>query len=241
VDTDLRASLIASGVAAVLSLLVGVISGVDFLPLVLRALVGGLFFGAIVFGALFLLRRFLPEAFGAEAEEAQPGQIVGGNVDIVLPGDLPPSPEGQAEAEEDLESVVQPPMPRRARRPAAVVAEADDDEVEEALAEEVSPYASDSLLDGPPADEDEDAAVAAAAAAASLPMRTSEGLDDLDVLPDLESLSDGFSSSPEADGTPVHEYGETERRPREGGSRGDADPAVLAQAVRTLLKRDQER
>jgi hypothetical protein len=242
VDTDLRASLIASGAAAVLSILVGIISGVEFLPLMLRALLGGLAFGGVVFLALFLLRRFLPELFGAQEEAEKP---LGGNVDIVLPGEVPEpisGAEARDEAAEDVEAVVDEAPPRRPGR-AAAAAPADDggDEAEAGLSEDVSPFVADSLLDGPPADEDEGAAVAAAAAAAAKPLRNHGGLDDLDVLPDLESLSDGFSTSAEADGTSVHEYGESERRPKEGGSRGDADPAVLAQAVRTLLKRDQER
>ena len=72
-----------------------------------------------------------------------------------------------------------------------------------------------------------------------------EGLDDLDVLPDLESLTDGFISvqGGNRESSPPHQdYEDPEPRRRESGGSGQAaDPAMLAQAVRTLLKRDQER
>ena len=261
-DTDLRASLIASGAAAILSILVGAISGVGFLAIVLRALAGGIVFGAIVYGALVLFRRFLPELFSSAAgsEDAEP--MVGGAVDIVLPGEGPePGPEAGleaidmgtqpaeapaamgfeaapaagAQAERPARAAV-PPVPPRARRSSAFVAE-------ESEAEDVTPYLGESLIDSDGAEETvaEDLPLAGQAQQAPL-ARSSEGLDDLDVLPDLESLSDGFGSSMGGGGMPVaHDVSEPDNRPREGGRRGDADPAMLAQAVRTLLKRDQER
>jgi len=264
VDTDLRASLIASGAAAILSMLVGVISGVGFLAIVLRALAGGIVFGAIVYGALVLFRRFLPELFSSEAGSEADESMIGSAVDIVLPGEGPetaadagleasemgssPPEVGVAMGDESIgaESSAEAPerparaavsaAPARARRAQAFAAEEEE-------AEDVTPYLGESLIDGDSAEEAvaEDLPLANQAKPAAL-TRQSDGLDDLDVLPDLESLSDGFGSSMGGGGMPAaHDVSEPDHRPREGGRRGDADPAMLAQAVRTLLKRDQER
>lgn len=265
-DTDLRASLIASGAAAILSMLVGVISGVGFLAIVLRALAGGIVFGAVVYGAFFLFRRFLPEMFssGDGAETGEP--VVGGTVDIVLQGEGPEETLGAGQGLTDLDSAAigtgtdleaglasnlvgtpepaqqrsarspVPPAPARGRQPAVLAAEEEE-------AEDVSPFAGESLIDGDGSEEGEAEAFPQPqpSARASL-ARSSDGLDDLDVLPDLESLSEGFPSSMGGGGpAPAHEFPESDHRPSDGGRRGDTDPAMLAQAVRTLLKRDQER
>lgn len=251
-DSDLRASLIASGAAAILSILVGVIAGVGFLTLALRAVLGGLVFGGVVYGGFFLMRRYLPELFGpAERDEAEPGEA-GSTVNIVL----------QGEGAEDY--AVGEGEPRRPARMGAGGREGIDGGLgrdgEEGEAGEIgdpprrrSPslqkpvveeedysYSSESLL------EDEVQPAGAAGAAPAQPraaeFRSSVGIDDIDVLPDLESLSDGFAPmSHDGGDESIHSYSEAEPRAREGGGSGKTDPAVLAQAVRTLLKRDQER
>ena len=263
-DTDLRASLIASGAAAILSMLVGAISGVGFLAIVLRALAGAVVFGAIVYGALMLFRRFLPELFSSEAESEAEDSMVGGAVDIVLPGEepvtaaeaepqdlepetaeaglapaaatAPPEAGAAAKAPERPARATVPPVASRNRRSPAFAAEEEE-------AEDVTPFIGESLIDSDGAEEAEAAELSPVGQAQQSPlMRSPDGLDDLDVLPDLESLSDGFSSSMGSSGMPsATEVSEPDRRPREGGRRGEADPAMLAQAVRTLLKRDQER
>lgn len=263
-DTDLRASLIASGAAAILSILVGAVSGVGFLAIVLRALAGGIVFGAIVYGAFALFRRFLPELFSSEAESGSPEPLVGGAVDIVLPGEGPEvtvgtGPDGfvarPAEGAGAMEAEAVGAEPRSAaperavRATAAAAVPAGTRRVpafaaEEEEAEDVTPYLGESLIDSDGTEEAgaEELPLASQNQQAAPLSRPSDGLDDLDVLPDLESLSDGFNSSMGGGGmSTTHEVSEPDHRPREGGRRGDADPAMLAQAVRTLLKRDQER
>lgn len=226
-ETDLRASLIASGVAALLSVLVGLVSGVGALALFVRALLGGLGFGAFVFGALSLLRRFVPELFESQAE-AFP--TTGTSVDIVLPGDLPEGGETLevgAEASESVPAAPSRPAPRarRSRQGADLVEEAEEiDFGSESLLEDSVP------VDGPPGPP-------------PLPAAGGGGsFDELDVLPDLEALSGGFSPlAGEAQGEAPLDLDESPPSRPQGGRGSDADPMVLAQAVRTLLKRDQER
>lgn len=208
-DTDLRASLIASGVAAILSIIVGAISGVGFLALVLRALVGGLVFGGLVYGALLLIRRFLPEFFDRQAEDGGMPEM-GGNLDIVLPGDDEAPQDLLPEERSDVLPLEEPEgrdpggaaaqatspgmakaenAPPRQRRPAVPVPEPAPRSRQAAVvaeeAEDLSPYAGESLIDGN-ATDDEEAVVAPASPARLAMTRPSDGLDDLDVLPDLE-------------------------------------------------------
>lgn len=240
-ETDLRASLIASGAAALLSILVGLVSGVGALALFLRALAGGLAFGAIVLGALFLLRRFVPDLFEGQGESIPES---GNSVDIVLPGDLPEGSEvldSESEVGDAVDigdsaasSAAPPVQARPVRQPTGDrKARQAVDLVEEA--EEVG-YGAESLL------EDVGAADGLAASPPPPSSRGPGGFDDLDVLPDLESLSDGFSPmAGEAQGEGSQDFRETRPSRSEGGKGTDADPMALAQAVRTLLKRDQER
>lgn len=227
-DSDLRASLAVGVVASAISALVGILSSIPFLPLFLRALIGGILAVALTFGAMQLLRRAVPDLFSASGpvpaeaipnveaegaaeaapEDADPSML-GQAVDIVLPGGT-----------EDGSFLA--PMDAGAAEPFDAAT---------ARAEEVH------LLEP-------DEAVSAAPFSAEAPLpRSSGGIDDLDVLPDLESLSDSFSEpiSPAtvASGGEGGGYSDVSRSaaPAQGG---DADPATLAQAVRTLLKRDQK-
>lgn len=239
-DSDLRASLIASAAAAALSALVGAIAGVPFLAILLRAGAGGLAFGAFVYGAIALLRRFTPglveegasgESVGHAGPEEEPAP--GSSVNIVLPAEGPGAEERGDEAfgadhgaevgldaDSGLEEL--PEAPRRAVR-----APEDSGGYE---------FAAGSLVDA------EDAEPVGARAAVGASPGPAESFDELDVLPDLESLSDSFEAAATRSMTRGSDDDEGARRPRPQGSGGDrnSDPAVLAQAVRTLLKRDEK-
>jgi hypothetical protein len=245
VNTDLRASLIASGAAALLSAIVGALSAVAFLPLLLRAVLGGLLIGGIVFGAFALARRFMPELFGEAEESPSTDSGLGSAVNIVLPAE---EPELGAEKEEldSLESA-EPgaAAPDLAASPESVPgpskgAESAPSRPAPAAYEDDSDFGGESLLDGP--EEASSAGSAELPSFSDSPLR--EGLEDLDVLPDLDSLSDSFAESP----SPARNEDADERRGAHGFAGGKAsasgaagsDPALLAQAVRTLLKRDQK-
>jgi hypothetical protein len=249
VDTDLRSSLVAALAAALLSALVGTIAGVGFGAIMLRALLGGALFGGLVYGGIFFARRSLPgldrgeapsdDGLGQFAEEAVKGRAV----DIVLPGEEPglsplvdegaDSAEGFVPLGTAAASAAEPPStsssavaearaeaPRSSPRPApAPLAE------EEPVAEEVG-----SLL-GP-----EEAETGAAAVP---PSAGGGAFEDLDVLPDLDGFTDSFAP------TDVHASGSDSpsQSVSMGGSSGrndSLDPTQLAQAVRTMLKRDQK-
>ncbi len=272
-DRDLRASLIASGVAAVLSIMVGVIKRVDALSLFLRAILGGLIFGALIYGGILLIRRFLPELLGEGPQEADVGQEPGSGVNIVLPGEGPDDDEAnaasaggivdQGSVREKGVGAAGPSFRPRGGRPGIAAIDEDEDEYS---------YENESLLDDEGGGEAVAGLGAAALLAASEPEggtgngsrngykagngqiaaargevrqpnhRETMGVDDIDVLPDLDTLSGGFSSvAPETSAPIQHLHEDTAPQAREAGGGGKADPTMLAQAVRTLLKRDQER
>ena len=78
--------------------------------------------------------------------------------------------------------------------------------------------------------------------------RPSVALDELDTLPDLDGFSDSFSEShheatdpgaaPGADSSRL--MGVSDSMPTAGNPNAGTDPAVLAKAVQTLLRRDQK-
>lgn len=221
-SADIRVIVIAAAGAAFLSALTGIISQVAFGALMLRAVLSGLGFAALAAGLSMLIRRFLPEVFGgtssAESSEnpsastAPEARDPEHRLNIVLPGEGMESPS-------DVESL-----------PAAVepsdVGAADLRDFERE-AEEIG---ADSLV--PQGGEERDEPVNATA-------RPPSSFEDLDVLPDLDGLSDVFSSA-------AHGEMDTGEPPAKdpisttGASRDGVDAVTMAQAVRTLLKRDQK-
>lgn len=254
-DKDLRASLVAAGAAVALSALVGVIAGVGILILFLRALACGVFVGAAAYGAIFLLRQTVPEVVAPPIESDGGVDLeMGGNVDIVLPSegpvleaesdvDIPSS----LEAAEDEESGLEPAPPQASpyQAPSRQVFPRPKRKVEtegEALrASEAAELEDASLLEPEARGVEAVAAIPANASSA----RDKPGFEDLDVLPDLDGFSDSFTASEFASGGSPSS-GSDRPAPRSGGSASPRagqegmDPASLAQAVRTILKRDQK-
>ncbi|MBP7262729.1 MAG: hypothetical protein KBB32_01015 [Spirochaetia bacterium] len=241
---DLRLSTGAGLGAAVLSATVAAFSRVPLGALVLRAVLLGALFALMTYGAIAVLRRFMPELFedGQAPADALEREAPGQRVNIVLPGDEAPAVSGPgAESADSAESVATaegelagssgeapehiPVLDRvmAAERPER---RADDDLAD--IESDVEAIQAESLI--PKNDQPEPV---------SRPPRPSVALDELDVLPDLDTLSDSFSEVV-SDG----DQGEEESpiyAPVSGGSDSAAgDPAALAKAVQTLLRRDQK-
>lgn len=262
VDLDLRPPLIAAGSAAAFSVLVGILAGVPLGTILLRALIGGLFFGALAFGGILVLRNTAPELFagadfGGEGGPAAPEPPeMGRAVDIVLGGDdgedaagVEDQPIGDAMLE-DLESgepedeglsdggipgsasIGGAPARDQVRGSAGKTDAAPDGDTDFEDAEQVAESLSQEM------EEPARGKKGGKGVAAALPP-PGTGLDDLDSLPDLESMSDSFVE--ELPGEGPKDEGHAERGVASGRGRGGVnDPAVLAQAVRTLIKRDKK-
>ena len=87
----LKAPLIIAGTTCVLSMLIGLISGVRFLHILGRGLIAGVGAGSFVFCARILLKRFIPDLFAPPvlsdiAETADSSS--GSNINITLDDDL---------------------------------------------------------------------------------------------------------------------------------------------------------
>lgn len=205
-----------AGAAFVLSALVGVIGGVSFGVLLLRALVIAAVFAGGSLGVGFAVDHFLPELHQSTAAAGE--KESGGTVDIVVDDDLLTDdslsaqlPEETADNSEDVDD-------------AAELAQAGDDESTdegELLAEE-SP-ATGTFSPGIQATE--------VGSSGSEEEEVEELAEDTDAeaLPDMDRMSGSFVAPPEA--------GES-AGPEESGSTG-GDPSIMARAIQTVLKREE--
>ncbi len=242
-DKDLRASLVAAGSAAALSALIGLFAGVGFGTLVFRALLCAILIGVAVYGGILLLRNLLPGVLteGDDAEDFDAlsgGDEKGTNIDIVLPGEAASS--ASFAGPEGISGYAAAGRSGGGFDRAGFGGERPD--LDETAAE-LTPVDETSLLDS---DDGEGRGVAAIPINPGYDraLRPSAGFDDLDVLPDLEGFSDAFTASEFSSGGSSDAVG-----PAKGGGQGlsgskagpeGLDPASLAQAVRTILKRDQK-
>jgi len=212
VSVDVRASGVGAAAAFMLSVLVGLISGVSFGTVLLRALFSGIVFGAGVYGARLLLARYVPELLNAGNVES-----AGAGVDISV-GDDDDEAELTAAAERAGES--------------------GGDGFDDSLVEEVEEVpAAETRPQTKPAP---DSGIAEEA--------TGELLDSNDELPELDGFSDTFSSSTPSDAEGEPSENSHSGRNSEGldsldgssssGGGDGSDPRVMADAIRTVLKRE---
>lgn len=207
---DWRVSAVAAGVAFILSLLVGVVAGVGFGALLLRAILWAALFAGGAIGVRAVVDRFLPELresfAGSTTTSSDDATQAGSNVNIVVDEDLmgegsigaPFADDGESQPE-DLEEL-----------DAADEAEAvaDDDETPAPLSQA---RAGD--------DPQELAEVAPEAGSASS-------------LPDIEGFSESFSEGPAAEGGAV--AADQSVKDDSGG-----DAGTMARAIRTVLQREE--
>jgi hypothetical protein len=212
-----RTVAIFAAAGLVLSLLVGLLARNPFGVMVLRALLFAILFSGVGAGMQYVVRRFLPEIAGSEAAGPEGGgdaavKPEGSTIDIVLPEEPVPAaeaPEGRGETLEELPGT----------------GEAIGDTVVEELdgAEPVP---------GP--------APAPAPEPAPRVVGRARIRDGLDGLPDIGSIGTGGDAA----------RSNTRNATRFPGARAkpsDAtrdvlereDPATLARAVRTVLKREE--
>ncbi len=211
----------AAAAGAVVSLVAALAGGNPVGTILLRMVVSALVAGALGLGARFVLRRFLP---GIEAPSAPP------TVDILLDEELPLAPQEGRGQEEELGAAVED-----------LAEEADggqglgESEGELGLAE-TEPFPELPEAEGPQAPETEpfpeQSGQRSEAAAEELPSGELEALSAAD--------SDAFSDSEEA-GLPSRRALKAEELEAQLDSvtKGQ-DPASLAKAVRTFLRKDQE-
>lgn len=233
-DSGIRASAFAGLGALFLSIIISTFSGAPFGVILLRAILSGVGFSILVFIAIKTTSRFIPELFDDSSAQASwakdnasgiaSSNVLGSRVDIVL------SEEDDQEEPELLEAVSD-----------GYKENTDNIVADDELKREVQ-----SLVSNPVLTEESDEE--------TVMPRPSVALDELDSLPDLDGFSDSFASlNPDGsenidpdnrrDGN-ESDYsrlaGPSSSMPSSGNPNAGQDPAVLAKAVQTLMRRDQK-
>jgi hypothetical protein len=218
---------IAAGIGALISLIAGLAGGNPFGRVVLRMLFSILLAGALGAAIQYVLRRFLPE-LGSKAEgESAP------SVDIVIEDELPlgePGPEARAVAGA-------PPLFAEVEQPAFA-----GREPAFAALEQEAPLGREPALAAVEMPEEREPALAEAVSEEQFgPLETLAGPEEeMPSEGSLESLPDmgGLGPSASAGGTGRFR-GELAEAQVDSLVKGQ-DPAILAKAVRTFLRKDQE-
>ena len=250
---DWRWAAYPAAVAFTLSLLTGIIAGVDFLTLLLRALLGSALFAALGSGASALIERQLPELLQTPAPSSEASRP---RVDITVGDD---EETGQREDSSDDEAVDSlDDENEEAGEGEAAFQSLEADQIEEVTPKEEAPSRTP-----PPRREEQDIteSLVEEVEESALPdeeltkashfeeeeNNNSEELESVDELPDIG----GFEGAFDGDGPPSSEGGEEEglsdygsssssrssRSAPEGLEAGN-DPAQIAKAMQTMLKRD---
>ncbi len=234
----------SAGFAFLLSLLIGVISGVSFGVAFFRAILGGIVFGSLAYGAIFLIRKYLPE-LGKTIAGEQDDVTTEGGVDIVIEDENPPSHPyaGTMDA-----------VPSETGEKGESGSENESGETELSGSEDY-----DGSEEIPPAEEEEDSGtgfveeveelsdtVSKKASGEEEEVGELESVEEdenttIDSLPDIDSLSDTFAvtGAGEEEGEDALTSSQTDSSIDSVDVAGERqDPRVIAKAVQTMMKKD---
>jgi hypothetical protein len=245
---NLKLSVIAAGAAFVLSLIIGFISRAAFFHILLRALAsGGLFFFLSAF-AYWVISQFVPELLDLGEDDASPGglPLPGSNVDITVDSAededtdmLPPldqqytgaqaAPETAQDGVPELFSPAPPPGQSSANTGANQALDLGD--------QDGYTNGGVSVNAGAPGAKPEGTLAAAIPGTA----------DMVDTLPDLELLSTAFAPSEEEEAgeeafipTDIGGISGSPQGKKSSAGQGDFNVKEMAQAIQTILKKDEK-
>lgn len=222
---------IVFGIAAFsLSFILGIFARADFFMLLLRALLAGIFSSGLSIAAYFILDNFLPEFFNSEDSQIDAGMDraqSGKAVDIVLDDDE--AAREMASVQRKAELFRNPFGDAPESRKSSLEGDAESLKDDPILLKEESENESDDDT-------------------SSLPIAVQ---NDLDVLPDLEGLSDTFIQPLQGDSdfssddrlkSAYQDLNETptQSTTRSSGSSDGRDTETIVKAVRTLMARDKK-
>jgi len=225
-EIDWRFGAGCAAVAFVISVLFGIIGGVQFGTLILRAFLGALIFAVLGVGCHRLMKSFLPELFETSQVEERDS---GGNVDIIIQD---AGAEGSASNDESVPISVKPALGKNH------VPETESGDVEEETGE------FDSLVE----EMEEVSAPAAEAAAVRKETKVKDeafvNAENVDDLPDLGEMESSFSTAvgvqeEVADAKRLQGSSSGGVDALGGGGEGQ-DPAHLAKVLQTILKKGNE-
>lgn len=222
-----KMSAIAAAACFLLSFVTGLFARVHFLDLLLRALFMGLLGGGLAIALRILVLRFLPELAESPGGAGKaPLNDTGGKVDIVVADD-------SGSADESGDSGIRIDGQEATLQEVVSTGPADGEGGD--FAQELEELKTSPIL-SPRGEESEER---------YQPVKPPDVIEDVDVLPDLESFSDAFAvqeltgeagSDTAPESMPVHSGSSS------GGSRGNVmtDTETITQAIRTALHRDKK-
>jgi len=220
VNINWKIIAIFGGIGFFISLLTGAISGVGFGTILLRGIISGIIFGGIGFGLTFIIKKFLPEMDAEEKSELEEDVPT---VDIVIEEENPPSIGEEFKAPEEDEAGIG--LDSDISGSQSFV-----EEVEETSGEDLEAAELEEAEEVEEADE----------SAELVEIDESEGVD---ALPDIGEFSGTFSTGPDFSDDSGNEGTEDVQIYSDDNSSiellgKDEDPAAVAKAVQTMLKRD---
>jgi predicted lipid-binding transport protein (Tim44 family) len=210
------------GFAFIISLLTGLVSGVQFGILLLRAIVGGAVFAGLGFGGGYLIEKFLPELLHGETATSR--EETGGTVDIVV--------NDKEEEEEVKEKPAEAALSSEAGSTDNEEGPEAETEDQDSFVEEVEETASmegEETVETIETEDEDDAEVVE---------ELTDADDTVEALPEIDSFSDSFTSEdvPDAEGELSGSGGSSETLDVMGEER---DPNTVVKAIQTMIKRDE--
>jgi hypothetical protein len=251
---DLRTNSLIAGAAFAISLLVGSLSGGSFLIILMRALIfAGIFF-VIAGGINLAVSRFLPELL-----DMRDNDQAGSHVDITVEDEDTPAAFPNDESDEEVGNIGELVGQGSSENimwgtgldqtgengyNSSNVGVGDDTSFGDNKSNANPQMPASPLTDKqagayshsrPPADERD--------AQPAIPSRSWEDLDSVDILPDLEDMAKAFLPLERADEEESDSEDASQKRPSTSGKgrspAGDFNPKDMAQALQTILKRDE--
>ena len=223
---DFKISGIAAGAAFIFSLIIGFFSGIGMFYLFIRALI----FAAVFFGLscliYWLITQFLPELLSGPKDDLSLG-APGSRVDISLDGPIVGAfPRDQSEVVDNIAS-------RPSIQPGNVSSPLDQKEKTSYTKGEVS------VDDGELMDSGDFGPAVGLNAGLSPEIKKKDG-----ILPDMDGLVEASSETVMGEiESEAPDYDEPRRSTVSGKKpvlTGDFDPKELAQAIQTVLKKDEK-
>ncbi|MDR2096501.1 MAG: hypothetical protein LBP76_13445 [Treponema sp.] len=253
---DMRINGIIAGLAFIISVLVGSLSGGAFLIVLLRALIFAVVFFVIAAGINLAVSRFLPELLDMNDND-RPGSHIDVTVEdednpIALPdedseGDVDNIGElvGESggEGEGSFENIMEGTgLDRPGKNGYTVNTEAGEDTSfsdNKSIDPHASPLTDKQAMSKPNIRTSADVQDFQPA----IPSRSSEDADSVDVLPDLEDMAKAFLPSEGADKEEsAFEDAPQKKQSKSGKGKslaGDFSSKDMAQALQTILKREE--
>jgi hypothetical protein len=230
-----KIAAVSAGAAFLLSLPVGLISGNPFGTVILRAFLLAVCFAGFGVGLRFVVKKYLPELAGGSSEVQGASGVEkdsrGTKIDIVLPEESPRVPDPDLEVDQGSDADMTGPghIEHEASEPGA------EAETLTELASELAEEELQSPAPGAGAEGERDTRGGRGADLGSLARDESEG--GLDSLPDISTLEVAAESD-----TGARAPGSRRTSPIDAmrGAVSGQDPATIARAIRTVLKRDEK-